>query len=63
MRRPNRASIDADQLRTLYVDRRLTVNEIAALVSPPAPLVTVPRWSPQVAYAVGIITTDGNLSG
>lgn len=80
-------SIDAELLRRLYVDERLTVDKIAPRlgcatttvfrrlrrfaipVRPRGPLHQAKtlngdvRWSPNLAYAVGLIATDGNLSG
>lgn len=81
--------IDAETLKRLYLDQRLTTVEIATRLGcgestigrrlrqfriqarprGPAPAclrrdeAPVPlAWSPQIAYAVGLITTDGNLS-
>ena len=80
-------SIEADLLKRLYEDERMTVVEIAARAGC-APntilrrlrqfgIQTRPRgpepqaralsdgtaWSPHLAYAVGLMATDGNLSG
>ena len=81
--------IDAQTLRSMYVDQRLTTQEIAARLGcgastvgrrlrffgiaarprgpdpggdcalPPA---SEPRWSREMAWLVGLIATDGNLS-
>jgi hypothetical protein len=80
-------SIDAELLRRLYVDERLTAIEIGARVGcspitilrrlrrfeiparPRRPLQQAKTvdgdvtWSSNLAYAVGLIATDGNLSG
>jgi hypothetical protein len=82
---PSLMPIDAELLRRLYVDERLTARDIASRLHctetmvlrrlrsfgivlrkrGPAPRhATEPRslgWSPAIAYAVGVIATDGNL--
>ena len=79
--------IDAELLRQLYVDERLTADVIAARIGcapitilrrlrrfeiparPRGPLHQAKtlngdiRWSPNLAWTVGLIATDGNLSG
>lgn len=84
---PSYVPIEAELLRRLYVDERLTADAIAARVGC-APITILRRlrrfgiparsrgplhqaktlrgdirWSPDLAYAVGLIATDGNLSG
>jgi hypothetical protein len=86
---PSHVAIDVATLRTLYVDDRLTVDQIAIRLGCGATTIgrrlrgaSIPRRrrgpvpaasgevgvspvigrSPNVAYAVGIIATDGNLS-
>jgi len=77
--------VDADLLRRLYIDERLTVAQVAARLScgqttilrrlrhfeiPARPRGPVPgrsatppsEWTADLAYAVGLIATDGNLS-
>jgi hypothetical protein len=75
--------IDPEELRRLYVDKRLSIVETAARVGcspttigrrlyelgvrvrprgPDVPRSSSIDWSPEVAYAVGLIATDGNLS-
>lgn len=76
--------VDAELLRRLYVDERLTILEIATRLGcrgttilrrlrrfeiqarPRGPRVTSSRsslaWSPELAWAIGLIATDGNLS-
>ncbi len=78
--------IEAETVRRLYVDDRLTASQIAAIVG--CSEITIrrrlrrigvsrrrrgpaakrcepvfPGWTSALAYAVGIIATDGNLSG
>ena len=84
---PRYVPIDAEVLRRLYVDERLTSDAIAAQLGcagitilrrlrtfgiparPRGPLRQAKTlrgniaWSPNLAYAVGLIATDGNLSG
>lgn len=84
---PSFVPIDAELLRQLYVEERLTTQVIAERldcatttifrrlrklgipVRPRGPLVQAKsldgdtKWSPDLAYAVGLIATDGNLSG
>ena len=78
-----RSHIDPDELRRLYFDEGLTIEEIAARFEcspttirrrmddlgmearPRGPYVERDRnyeWSPELAYVIGLITTDGNLS-
>lgn len=80
---PSSVPIDPETLKRLYVDERLTADEIAARVGcgqitilrrlrrfgisarPRGPRVAArsPRsWSADLAWAVGLITTDGSLS-
>ncbi len=85
---PGRVSIDADLLRRLYLDERLTASRIASAMGcgetticrhlrrlsiaarPRGPIPGSPAssrvwdvgWNADVAYAVGLIATDGNLS-
>jgi Homeodomain-like domain-containing protein len=76
--------IEAETIRRLYLDDRLTTSQIAAVVGcsemtirrrlqrfgirprrrgPAAKRYdSVLRWTPALAYAVGLIATDGNLS-
>lgn len=76
--------VDAELLRRLYVDERLTTLEIATRLGgrgttilrrlrrfeiqarPRGPRVSSSRsslaWSPELAWAIGLIATDGNLS-
>lgn len=87
---PSYVPIDAELLRRLYVDERLTVTEVAARLgcgettilrrlrrfgiqarprgsrpgAPPPSRQGTPSptgWSPEVAWAVGVVATDGNL--
>jgi hypothetical protein len=90
---PSQLPIDADVLKRLYVDERLTTEGIAARVGcapntvlrrlrklglpvrprGPRPGLGAKRdaacsisrssWSSEIAYVVGLIATDGNLSG
>ena len=79
--------VDAECLRRLYLDERLTIVQIARMLRcggttilrrlrrfgiPARPRGPVPgyrsatepiEWTADVAYAVGLIATDGNLSG
>lgn len=78
-----RSNISADELKRLYLDEGLTIDEIAARFGlchtsvrrrmddlgmgarPRGPYVERDRdyaWSPELAYVVGLIATDGNLS-
>jgi len=89
---PSYVPIDAELLRRLYVDERLTTTEVAVRLACGATTVgrrlrqfgiparprgpspgfgfergtAVPyhrtQWSPETAYVVGLIATDGNLS-
>lgn len=89
---PSYVPIDAELLRRLYVDERLTTTEVAARLACGATTVGrrlrqfgIParhrgpspgfgfergtaapyhrtQWSPETAYVVGLIATDGNLS-
>lgn len=83
---PSHIPINADLLKRLYVDERLTAEAIAARISC-APITILRRlrrfgiparsrgplhqsrtlsgdiaWSPSLAWALGLIATDGNLS-
>lgn len=82
---PPYVPIDPELLRRLYVDERLTTDQIAARLGcseitvrrrlrrfaiPVRPKGPIPhrqtceiRWEPEVAYGVGLMATDGNLSG
>ena len=78
-----RDNIEFDELKRLYFDEGLTLEEIAArfecspttirrrmddlglAARPRGPYVDRDRnyeWSPELAYVVGLITSDGNLS-
>lgn len=87
-----RPTIAADELGELYVDRRLTIEQISQrLGSAPTTIRRLmaelsitrrprgpvpgarrvgsrrphekPEWAPELAWAVGLLTADGNLSG
>lgn len=82
--RPSHVPIDAELLKRLYIDERLTASQIAARVRcaevtilrrlrrfnipirPRGPQINLCRpsvaWSSELAWAVGLIATDGNLS-
>ena len=77
-----RSAISADELKRLYLDDGLTIEEIATRFNCGATTIRrrmgelgIPtrrrgsrfadkhyEWSPELAYVVGLITTDGNLS-
>lgn len=78
-----RSAVSVDDLRRLYLEEGLTIDQIAARFGlsqtsvrrrmrdlgirarPRGPYVDREReyeWSPELAYAVGLIATDGNLS-
>ena len=83
---PSYVPVDADLLRRLYIDERLTIAQVAARLCcgqttilrrlrrfciPARPRGPVPgcrsaiapiEWTADLAYAVGLIATDGNLS-
>src|SRR3972149_3362535 len=85
--RPSYVPVEAETLRRLYVDERLTTDQIAAQlgcaaitilrrlrrlgipVRPRGPLskgktlTGDSQWAPELAYAVGLLAPDGNLSG
>ena len=85
---PDRVELDADALRRMYVDERMTTVGIAGQLGCGATTVSrrlrtlgIPprsrgprreregdaeatrRWSAQIAWVVGLIATDGNLTG